>query len=80
MLFFSCRSMRWLVMLAGFFFFSGIGQQLCANLFGLGEAVSSSYVSYTAFVLVLSGPTLLLSTVILALLPRKRERLETCEH
>jgi len=80
MFFFSCKSMRRLVMLAGFVFFTGICLQLCSNLFSLGEVLSSSYVSYTAFLLVLSGPTLLLSTVVLALLPSRRERLETCEH
>ena len=80
MLFFSCKTMRWLVMLAGCCFFSGIGLQLCSNLFDPGEVVASSYVSYTAFFLVMSGPILLLSTVILALLPFMRERLETCEH
>lgn len=80
MLFSNCKSMRWLVMLAGFFFFTGIGLYMLSNLFELEEIFPSIYVSYTAFFLVLSGPALLLSTVVLVLLPGRRERFDSCEH
>jgi hypothetical protein len=72
--------MRRLVYAAGLIFMLGISIQIVLNLFEPGNTSLPAFLPYLAFVFMLLGPSLLLVTVVVALLPGEAKKMHSCEH